>query len=584
MEPDYVSKRIAWIDRSYPVWERHTLSSRLDVIAAQWPDRPCVVTPQRTWSYAEIAEWSVRLAKGLVAQGLRPREHVAIIMNNYPEMVALLYAVSRVGAVAVPLNSRLRRDDLAYVLRQSDAAMLVTMDQFRDLNYIATLQDLAPELMAGQISPDFPKLRRVMVHPTGAAREGAVRPAHCPTLGEVAAMDPDADRWAAVASRTQYPDEVAVLLYTSGTTDSPKGVLLTHDMLWRSALGSCYNRAVPAGVRIFVTLPIYHVFGLVEGMLVAPLMGGAVVLQTSFDAVEALDIIEKCRPDDFLAVPSLVLELLKQDLSGRDFSSLRAMYCAGQAVNGNLWRRIQEELGIRELNTGYGMTEVSSGSMQTPPGSPLSVIETRVGRVLPGGAAGCPELGGNLIEYKVVDPITGEDLPPGSEGEWACRGPIVTRGYYNKPLETAAVIDKDGWLRTGDLGIIHPDGLMQLTGRSKDIYRVGAENVNPAEVEQCINQLPEVLNTVAVGVPDPKLSEVGMVFVELRPGQTLTVPDVIDHCMARLARFKVPKYVRFVKAADLPRSSSDKVQKFRLVEWAVQELGLKLPGAPEERS
>lgn len=576
MEPAFVAERIAWLDRNYPVWERHTLSSRLDLAAARWPDRPFVVTGTRSWTYAEIADWSSRLARGLVAMGLRPREHVAVLMNNYPEMVALLFAVSRVGAVAVPLNTRLRRTDLAYVLQQSDAVMLVTMDQFRDLNYLETMAELAPELMAGGVSPDFPLLRRVLVHPTqGGGGQGL------PTLAEAAATEPAADVWSAVAGRTASPDEVSTLLYTSGTTSAPKGALLTHDMLWRSALGSCYNRAIPAGVRIFCPLPLYHVFGLVEAMLAVPLMGGSLVLQVSFNPAEALDLIEACKPDDSIAVPSLVLELLKQDLSRRDISSLRAMYCAGQAVNPNLWRRIQDELGIRELNTGYGMTEVSGGTTQTPPGAPLSVIESRVGRVLPGGAAGHAEFGGNLIEYKVIDPTTGEDLPPGSEGEWSCRGPIVTRGYYKKPAETNAVIDKDGWFRTGDLGIIHPDGLLQITGRSKDIYRVGGENVNPGEVEQCVNAIPAVLNTTALGVPDPRLGEVGMVFVELRPGESLTVPDVIEHCQARLARFKVPKYVQFVSAGDLPRSSSDKVQKFKLVDWAVRELGLRLPGEAE---
>lgn len=583
MEPAYVAERTAWLDRTYPTWERHTLSGRLDLAAQRWPDRPYVVTAERSWTYAEMAAWSVRLARGLVALGLRPRQHVAIILNNYPEMAALQFAVARAGAVAVPLNSRLRHTDLAYALNQSDAVMLVTMDRFRDLDYLGTLSELAPELMAGGLSPDFPYLRRVLVHPTGVGDFPARGGAGLPTLSDVAALEPDATVWSAVAGRTAYPDEVATLLYTSGTTSTPKGALLTHDMHWRSALGSCYNRAIPEGVRIFCPLPLYHVFGLVEALFVALLMGGAVVLQPAFNAAEAVDIIEACGPDDFLAVPSLILELLKQDLSGRDLSSLRAMYCAGQAVNPNLWRRIQDELGIRELNTGYGMTEVTSGVMQTPPGSPLSVIETRVGRVLPGGAAGLPEFGGNLIEYKVVDSLTGEDLPPGSEGEWACRGPIVIRGYYRKPEETAAAIDKDGWFRTGDVGIIHPDGLFQITGRSKDMYRVGGENVNPGEVEHCVNSIPAVLNTVAVGVPDPQLGEVGMVFVELRPGESLSVPDVIDYCRARLARFKVPKYVQFVKSGDLPRSSSDKVQKFKLSEWAVRELGLQMPGGVEAK-
>lgn len=286
-------------------------------------------------------------------------------------------------------------------------------------------------------------------------------------------------------------------------------------MLLRSAFASCLTRAVEDGRRIYFPLPLYHIFAIELGFLVVTFVGGAIVPHVQFTPHDALELMEKSRANDFLCVPSILLAVLNHpDLKKYDLSSLRATMCAATPAPVPLWQRAVDELGLQELCTGYGMTEVSGASTLTSPGDPVEIMATRVGRIVVSNSSGLPEFGNRNIQYKVVDPFTGADLPPGTEGEWVCRGNMVTRGYYKRPQENADLIDKDGWLRTGDLGIIHPDGLFQITGRSKEIYKISGENVSPKEVEEVISTHPKVNQVYVLGVPDRNMGEVGVAFIE----------------------------------------------------------------------
>jgi fatty-acyl-CoA synthase len=246
--------------------------------------------------------------------------------------------------------------------------------------------------------------------------------------------------------------------------------------------------------------------------------------------------------------------------------------CAAAPAPVSVWQRAIDVLKLTEICTGYGGTEVTASTAHTEIGDAVETVVTRVGRIKPGGAGGLPEFGGANVQYKTVDPATGEDLPPGAVGELAVRGNIVTRGYYNKPEETFAAIDKDGWFRTGDLGRLDERGYIELLGRSKEQYKISGENVSPKEVEDVINKHPAVAQAYVVGVKDPATVETGAAFVELRPGHTCTRAEILEHCREHLAKFKVPRHVWFVTAAEWPLTGNGKIQKFRLKEMAEQRL------------
>jgi fatty-acyl-CoA synthase len=549
---DVQSRREA-LEARHPVWRERTLAQALDAAAALHPDRPLILGHERSWTYAEVVGWSERLAAGLIGLGVQPGDHVAMVMANYPEFVALKFAIARAGAVAVPINFLLKREELAYVLEQSDTSVLVTMDRFRDLDYLAALDELRDRL---------PRLREVVVF----SADGSV-PAGGHSFSDLAA-EADADSLAEVARRSELADPRANadVIYTSGTSGRPKGVMLSHDALLRSAYGSAWTRAFEDGRRILFALPLYHVFSYVEGMLAALFAGGAIIPQTVFDPVATLRAVEEFEATEALFVPTMTIAVLEAARAGAyDVSSLQTVMSAAAPAPVRLWQALRDELGVHEILTAYGMTETCAATTFTQPDGPLELVASTVGTPKRGAAAGDP-----LVSYKTVDPLTGEDLPAGAEGELAARGLIVTHGYYNKPAETAEVLDGQGWLRSGDLGRIDGDGSVLLTGRSKELYKCGGELVAPKEIEECLSSHPAVAQAYVVGVRDERMGEVGCAWVVPEPsGADVPEPEqLIGWCGERLARFKVPVHVMYLDAGDLPTTATGKVQKFRLIERA----------------
>jgi fatty-acyl-CoA synthase len=569
-----VQARRAALEARLPVWRERTLSQALDAAAGEHPNRALILGPERAWSYLDVREWSRRLAAGLVALGIQAGEHVGLVMANYPEFVALKFAIARAGAVAVPINFLLRREELEYVLAQSRATVLVTMDRFRDLDYLAALDELAPGWERGGGGERFPSLRQVVVFSDDgrdpAPRDGAASVADLERLGS---SDTAALARLERRERAADPRSNADVIYTSGTSGRPKGVMLSHDALLRSAYGSAWTRAFQDGRRILFALPLYHVFSYVEGMLASLFAGGAIIPQTAFDPVATLRAVQEHRADEALFVPTMTIAVLEAARAGSyDVSSLQTVMSAAAPAPVRLWQALRDELGVREILTAYGMTETSAATTFTQPDGPLELVATTVGTPKRGGVAGDPSLDGLLVSYKTVDPLSGEDLPAGAEGELSARGQIVTHGYYDKPLETAEVLDADGWLRSGDLGRIDGDGNVLLTGRSKELYKCGAELVAPKEVEECLSLHPAVAQAYVVGVPDERMGEVGCAWVV--PSADRARPDLdelIAFCRERLARFKVPAYVMFLGADELPTTATGKVQKFRLIERAQAE-------------
>ncbi|MEJ2885104.1 class I adenylate-forming enzyme family protein [Actinomycetospora aeridis] len=540
----------------FSAWTPMTLHERLARCAEEFGDRPMVITDDRTVTYADVAAWTERLADGLVALGVRPGDRVGLVMANYVEFVPLKFAISRAGAVAIPFNYLYRTDELRYVLEQSQANLLITMTGFAGLDHLGMLDEIAPGWDVGEQTA-LPELRGVVTLSTdGRSREGVGSVEDLEQLGR--------EHPGGSAGRGAAPDDVADILYTSGTTGSPKGVLITHDASQRTGYASALTRAFEDGRRILFSLPCYHMFGYVEGLMAAMMVGGAIIPQTAFDPGRYLEGIERHRATDILCVPTMTVAILEHpDLAARDLSSLRAILSGAAPAPVWLWEKVRDTLGVDEIVTGYGMTEQGGAMTLSLPEDPFERLSGTVGRVKLAGAAGLSK-NGDLTEYRTIDVMTGEPLPAGEEGELAARGPTNMLGFWGKPAETALALDDEGWVRSGDLGYLTEDRYVVLTGRSKELYKSGGELVMPKEVEEVLSRHPGVSQAFAVGVADERWGEIGVACVVAKPGFEVTADDLVALCKEQLARFKVPRRVVFLEATDLPTTPTGKVQKFRL--------------------
>lgn len=530
--------------------EKLTFGDLIDRAAERWPEREALWFEGRRWTFAEQRDEVDRAAKALLAAGVGHGDHVCLWLGNRPEFVFLFFAIARIGAVLVPINTRFRTRDMAYVVTQSDATTLITADRAPGADYLAMVEELLPGLreQRGALAiAAAPALRRVIVlgdAPPGTDGWGA--------LLDAGAGVADADlarRRAAVD-----PDATAYIMYTSGTTGFPKGVMQGHNVV-RNVLDNANRLGITCADVILDYLPLFHAFAVYKALLMSPATGARHVLMASFDAGEALRLIEERRATMINGFDTHYKDLLEHpSRPSRDTSSLRTGVCAaGMRSTEPIARRAQ---ALMPTMTGYGMTEIGVGVT----GSFLDTDEeTRVtmsGWPLPG------------YEIKIVDPATGAPLPAGEVGEICVRGYQVMQGYYRQPEETAKTIDGDGWLHTGDSGLLREDGCMRFLGRYKDLLKVGGENVDPTEVESLLLADPRINHAAVVGVPDPRLSEVPVAFVIPEAGATLTEADVLALCRGQIAGFKCPRRVIFVDA--FPMTGSGKIQKYLLREQAAR--------------
>jgi len=558
-----IEERRQDLGQRFPVWRPTTLDGWLDACEAAYRDRPFVITDPVTYSYAEVADRSRRLADGLVALGVQPGDRVGMLMANHADFVPLKFAIARAGAVAIPFNFLYRRDELGYVLAQSGCSVLITMSGFAGLDYPGMLDEIVP----GWDQPGFAEreaadgpidLRHVFVFRT----EGDLREA-APSYDDLLALGDGHPGGSAAAEHA--PDDVGDMLYTSGSTGSPKGVLVTHDAVLRTAYASALTRAYDDGRRILFSLPCYHMFGYVEGLLSSMYVGGAVIMQTAFSAAGYFEAIETHRANDMLCVPTMAVAMVESEARhGRDLSSLTAILCGSAPAPVWLWEQVERDFGVSEIVTGYGMTECGGAMTLTFPEDELVLSSTTVGRIKLAGSASAPGAD-TLCTYRTVDPVTGEPLSIGQVGELVSEGPTMMLGYYDKPDETAAAL-RGGAVFSGDLGRVREDGYLELTGRSKELYKSGGELVMPKEVEEVLAAHDAVSQVFAIGLRDDRWGEIGCAVVVPTPGADPTEEELIEHCRHNLARFKVPKRVVFLEPSQLPTTPTGKIQKFRLVE------------------
>lgn len=561
--PVSVAARRAALAARMPIWRPDTLDGAFARLAAEFATRPLVMCDGAVATYGETLARAERLARGLRALGLVPGDRVALIMANHPAFVPLAYAVWRLGCTLIPVNFAFQASELAFVLAQSRCRMVITMGAFRGLDYLQMLDAEAPGWDRGA-APALPELRQVVLHE--ATRAGVPDVEAVERLGAADATP--------LAPSPAAPLDPAVIMYTSGTTGAPKGVVQSHDNLLRSSFSIAHHRAYEDGRRILFALPLYHAFGLVVGVLACQWAGGAIIPQTQFDPVATFAAIARHRASDALFVPTMSIALIDHPAAQtHDLSSLFSVLIGAAPTPARTWQQIIATLGLSEVSTGYGMTELSCATVLTRPGDPLSLIEKTVGCVVEGGASGLGGEGGRVAVYRTADPMTGDLLADGAEGELVCQSPMATSGYFERPDLSAALFLPGGWLRSGDLGRIRPDGYIELTGRSKELYKSGGELVAPREVEEILASHPAVEQAYVVGLPDETWGEIGAAWIVPATGATVAEAELMDWCRVRLAKFKRPRHVLFTSAEGLPRTPTGKVKKHELIVQAEQALG-----------
>jgi len=573
-----------------PPYRDITIGDLLTRLAQALPDREGVVYAQGPrWTFGALAAEAGTIARGLVALGVSPGERVVVWATNVPEWIVLQFALAKIGAILVTANTSLRARDVDYLLRQSEAATLVTIHGFRDVDYVAELEQI------GAMRGTIPTLRRVIG--VGEAASSALGAA---TRSDSVRIIPYTDirghathvaeAQLAERGRAVDADTVINMQYTSGTTGFPKGVMLSSRNILNNGFACGEVLGFTPQDRLCLCVPLFHCFGCVIGVMGAFTHGACLCVVEAFDPSRVLEMVHRERCTALYGVPTMfIAELENPDFARYDLASLRTGVMAGSLCPEPLMRRVMTDMHLSEITIAYGLTEASPVITMTPRGSSVEQRSQTVGVLLP------------EVEARIVDPETGAARATGERGELCTRGYHVMKGYYNNPDATRAAIDADGWLHTGDEASVDADGYFRITGRIKDLIIRGGENIAPKEIEDRLREHPAVADAYVYGVADAFFGEVVAAAVRLPPspqsgfgatsppspqsgfgatsppspqsgfGATGT-PDSADDtelaeelrawCASTLAKFKVPKYVRFVQ--EFPMTASGKIQKYKL--------------------
>jgi fatty-acyl-CoA synthase len=537
-----------------------TVAECLDRIATEHPAAEAIVSRQQgiRLTYSELRAQAVTAAGALIASGIEPGDRVGVCSAGCVEWLIMQHAAARVGAVVVGINPAYRANELEYVLAHAGIALLLVGRRFAGNDPMARLLEV---------------LRR------GTPPSG---PVECPALpslrtivGLGATGDPQGLSWTDFTARATGPteervrarraavsiDDPALILYTSGTTGRPKGVILSHHNVINGGFFVGERLRYTCGDRLCVPLPLYHVLGCVAAGVAALTHGAAIVLPgASFDARLCLEAIDQERCTAIYGVPTMFLAQLEYpDRHRYQVTSLRTGVVSGASCSPDLMRRIIDEMHLPEITVGYGMTEVAP-VLYTAIDDSLANRVSTAGTVQP------------HIECKIVDPASGHIVPRGMAGELCARGYCVMRGYWKDTAATDAVIDESGWIHSGDLAVMRHDGYVSIVGRVKDVVIRGGENVSPLEIEDRLRRHPKVRDAYIVGVPDREYGEEICAWVRLRDAAAVSPEALRQYCRAHLASHKIPRYVCF--ASEFPMTPSGKIQKFRLRELAQAQLGL----------
>jgi fatty-acyl-CoA synthase len=520
-----------------------TIGANLERTVAAHADREALVVAHQDvrWTYAEFDERVDRVARGLVAMGLAPGDRMGIWAPNCAEWVLVQYGSAKAGIILVNINPAYRTSELEYVLNQSGCKLLVAAQAFKTSDYRA---------MVEEVRPNCPDLADVIY--TGTPEWDAL------------AAGADAD----LPTGLQFDDPINIQ-YTSGTTGFPKGATLSHHNILNNGFFVAEGCRYTHEDRVGIPVPFYHCFGMVMGNLGCTTHGACMVVPApAFEPEATLRTVQDERCTSLYGVPTMfIAELAHPDFDAFDLSSLRTGIMAGSPCPVEVMRKVIDRMHMDDVTICYGMTETSPVSTQTAADDDIEHRTATVGRVHP------------HVEIKVVDPVDGRVVERGEPGELCTRAYSVMLGYWNEPDKTAEAIDRAGWMHTGDLATMDDDGYLKIVGRSKDMIIRGGENVYPREIEEYLYTHPDVADVQVVGLPDARYGEEAAAFVIAREGATVDGEALREYCRGRIAHYKVPKYVLLVD--EFPMTVTGKVQKFKLRDSAIEDLGLQAAAGVE---
>jgi len=556
----------------------YTLSSHLDLTSSLNPNQPCVVSvlEEANLTYSEFVAYTRKLARALLARGIERGDRVGIWSTNNWRWLAVLYAVSRVGAILVNVNPAYRVPELEYVLNQSGVKLLFTIPRNRSSSYLDMLEELNPRLFAqgsAVKSSRVPSLQDLVVLPgsdaDGLAHEFKAR-GDLFSIETFLALESTVNdtELSERANSVQFDDPVNIQ-YTSGTTGFPKGVTLSHHNLLNNGLFAARAMALSPETRFCIPMPFYHCGGMVSSALATFSIGGTVIIPGPyFEEMTVMKAVSAERATHISGVPTMFIGQLEHpQFKEFDYTSLKGGFMAGAPCPVQLMRRVASEMHVPEVVILYGLTEVSPLMTATTIHDSMETRATTVGRAIAG------------VEVKVIDPETGRVVPRGEQGEICCRGHGIMLGYYKNDESTNECIDVAGWLHSGDLGVMNSEGYLHITGRKKDMIIRGGENIYPREIEEVLHHHPQISQAQVFGVPDEKLGEEVCVWLMLRAGESLDTKELNEWMKERLAHFKIPRNIKVV--SEFPMTVTGKIQKFAMRDAMVKELGLDRAAAIE---
>jgi fatty-acyl-CoA synthase len=542
-----------------------TFANMVDEAAAEHPDREAFIIGNTRLTFLQFQQRANELAKGLINLSIHKGDHVAILIHNIIEFPLAAIATAKAGGVIVTCNTRFKRDELLYVLNKAKVSTLITIDQFPEANidYIKMLNSLAPELASSNREnlelKNLPYLKRVIVLKTGTYPG-------CYSLDDILGGAKSVTDGALSERQSMMkPDDNGVIIFTSGTTGFPKGVLLRYSPIITSAATRKILLEVNEKDKTLSYIPYFTVYGIQTGLVAPFIFRAPVVVGNIFDPGEFLQLIEDEKITMLSTVPAMIEALFEHPkFSTTDFTTLKTGNIGGALCPPEMMRRARSKkkgwgMHCPGMTTTYGLTETHSGISAISLNDPDEKSLHTVGRLYP------------LNEMKVVDPVTGEAKKAGEEGELIVRGYSIMSGYFEDPKQTQEKI-RDGWLHTGDLGIVDEDGYIKITGRATDMIITGGFNVYPKEIENKILEHPAVLSVSAFGVPDKKYGEVPMVHIILKAGRAIEPDEIRAFCKEKMGSYKVPKYIEFVN--EFPINPGGKIQKFKQKDMAIKKLGL----------
>jgi fatty-acyl-CoA synthase len=539
-----------------------TVAGLLDEIVSKFPDDEALVDlPKgRRYTYRMLLDRVNQLAKGFLKLGIEKGDHVALWAPNVSEWITTEFAVAKIGDVLISVDTNAQLQQLEYFLRQSDSKCLVMTEGLKGMEYIDILHQLCPEIKDSSASQlkckVLPELKNVILI-SDRTYPGMLN------WKRVLEMGKDV-RDSLLAERQQScrHDDAVTILYTSGTTGAPKGVMSTHFGIINTSVASAEIQRLTEKDRLCLSVPLSHMFGCVCLTLAGVSKGATLVIPSdTFNPPKILEAIEKERCTAIYGSPGAFIALMEDPhYSPFNLKSLRTGIMGGAQCPMEVMKRVVDEMGAKEIVIGYGQTESSSWVTETRPDDPLELRVSTVGRALPN------------VEVKIIDPRSGQEVPAGAVGEICARG-LNMKGYYKMPAATANAIDPEGWLHTGDLGSMDEKGYVRTAGRLKEVILKGGETIFPTEIEEILFTHPKVLNVQVFGVPDKISGEEVAAWIKLEEGANVSEDEIVQYCKRKIPDTYLPRYVKFVK--EFPMTPLGKVQKFKMREIAIEEYKLQ---------